>query len=71
MELECYDENKAFGIDMLAHNPLLGTATVDLKLVIRSQVARLLRLLLLFLFPLLLLLLPLLSSSSSSSSSSS
>ena len=64
MELECYDENKAFGIDMLAHNPLLGTATVDLKLVIRSKVARLLRLLLLFLLLLLLLLLlPLLSAS--------
>eukprot|EP00964_Phaeocystis_antarctica_P120784 scaffold84517_cov55-Phaeocystis_antarctica.AAC.4 len=31
LELECYDENKAFGINMLANNPLIGTATVDLK----------------------------------------
>jgi len=42
LELECYDENKAFGINMLANNPLLGIATVDLKLVMRSQEAPLL-----------------------------
>ena len=31
LELECYDENTVFGLDMLASNPLLGTATVDLN----------------------------------------
>ena len=31
LELECYDENTVFGLDMLASNPLLGTATVDMN----------------------------------------
>jgi hypothetical protein len=31
LELECYDEDKAMGFGMLASDPLLGTATVNLK----------------------------------------